>query len=348
MESTTGDTPFQTSPEQLDVLQALLGGYRVSQAMYVAVTLGIPDLLAGGPRDSDDLARATGAQAGALSRVLRLLAGVGLFEEVAPRRFALTALGSGLRADAVGTMRPTVLMQLDTAKWAAWGHLLYAVQTGEIAFEHLYGKRYFDYLAERPDEMAIFQQAMTTNTARSGEDIVRGYDFSGIRRLVDVGGGQGLLLATILKAHPEMRGVLYDRAGVVAGASAVLEAAGVAERCEVVAGDFFSSVPEGDACILRQIIHDWNDADAGRILTNCRRALGGAGKVLVVERAIAADAREALPVLQLDLHMLVMHGGRQRTDDEYRALFDSAGLQMTRVVPLGDAAQFSVFEGVVA
>jgi hypothetical protein len=348
MEPTVSDTPPQLSPEQLDALHALLGGYRVSQAMYVAVTLGIPDLLASGPRDGDDLARSTGANAGALSRVLRLLAGVGLFEEVAPRRFALTALGAGLRADAVGTMRPTVLMQVDSAKWESWGHLLYAVRTGEIAFNHLHGKGYFDYLAERPDEMAIFQQAMTANTARSGEDIVHGYDFGGIRRLVDVGGGQGLLLATILKAHPEMLGVLYDRADVVAGASAVLEAAGVAERCEIVAGDFFASVPEGDACILRQIIHDWGDADAARILGSCRRALGPSGKVLVLERAIASDPRRALPVLQLDLHMLVMHGGLQRTDEEYAALFASAGFRLSRVVPLGDAAQFSVFEGVPA
>lgn len=334
------------SLEQLQELYLLAGGYRVSQAIYVVATLGIADLLAGSPGSSDDLAQATGTDADALYRVLRLLAGMGLFEEVAPRWFGLTPLGAGLRSDVPGSMRSTVLMHLDPAKWQPWSHLLHSVQTGETTFQRVHGLEIFEYLGQHPDAAETFQQAMTSNTARSGTAILRAYDFSGMRRVVDVAGGQGLLLATILQAYPTMRGVLFDRPAVVAGARATLEAAGVAERCEVVGGDFFASVPAGgDAYILRQILHDWDDARATKILENCRRAMGQTGKVLVIEGIIAPDYRKALPVLQLDLEMLVNYGGRQRTQAEYEALFAAANFRLSAVVPLHDLGQFSVFEG---
>lgn len=334
------------SPEQFQELYQLIGGYRVSQAIYVALTLGIPDLLADGPRGSDELAQMTGTHAGALYRLLRFLAGVGLFDEVAPRHFGLTTLGSGFCADTPGSLRATALMLLDPAKWQSWGQLLESVRTGETAFQRVHGVEYFDYLDNHRDAAAIFHQAMTANTARSGGAISRVYDFSGIRRIVDVGGGYGLFLATILQAHPTIQGVLFDLPDVVAGASATLAAAGVLDRCEVVGGDFFASVPAGgDAYILRQIIHDWDDIRAVRILANCRHALEESGKVMVVESAIASDYRRALPVLHLDMEMLVHHGGLQRTEEAYRALFAAAGLRLIAVVPLGDAGQFSVFEG---
>ncbi|MDQ6833229.1 MAG: acetylserotonin O-methyltransferase [Chloroflexota bacterium] len=339
----TNATP---SPEEVWELYQLIGGFQVSQAIYVVAKLGIADLLADGPQGSDALARATGTNESALYRVLRFLVGIGLFEEVAPRHFALTGLGAGLRTDVPGSLRPNVLMILDEPKWGPWGQLLYSVRTGEIAFDRVHGVGLFDYFRAHPENAATFDAAMTSNTARSGPEITGAYDFSGIHRLVDVGGGHGLLLATILQAHLGMRGVLFDLPDVITGAPALLAEAGVAERCEIVPGDFFTAVPPGDAYILRQIIHDWDDIRATAILANCRRAMQGAGKVLVVERAIGSDYRQALQVLYVDLEMLVSMGGLQRTEEEYAMLFNAAGLRLSAVVRLGE--HFSIYEGIPA
>lgn len=284
----------------------------------MVATLGVPDLLAGGPRSSEDLAQATGMHAGALYRVLRFLSGVGLFDEVAPHCFGLTALGSGLRSDVAGSLRATALMHTDGSKWEPWGHLLDSVRTGHTAFEQVHGMDVFAHMDHDPVTARIFQQAMTSNTARSGAALTSVYDLTRAACVVDVGGGQGLLLATILQAYPTMRGVLFDRPGVLAGAQALLVEAGVAERCELIGGDFFAGVPSGgEVYLLRQILHDWDDARATRILANIRQALGGrAGSVLAIEAAIASDYRQALPVLQLDLEMLVNYGGLQRTEAE--------------------------------
>ena len=340
---------YALTPEQFQTLNRLIGGYRVSRAIAVVVGLGIPDLLAGGPRAVDDLAQATETHAGALYRVLRLLAGMDLFEETAPRQFRLTPLGHGLRTDIPGSMGAMALMHLDSAKWRSWGDLLYSVQTGEMAFPHVHSVEIFDYLRQHPDDANVFQQAMTANTARSGAAITQVYDFSGVERIIDVGGGHGLFLATILQAYPALRGVLFDQPEVVAGASAILAAAGVADRCEIVGGDFFAEIPQGgDIYLLRQIIHDWDDERATLILANCRRAMPSTGKVLVVEGVISEDYQQSLPVLQLDLEMLVNYGGRQRTEDEYRALFAAAGFQLGKVIPLNDPGQFSIFEALPA
>jgi len=354
MEPDMEDDPTDRSsrppaPEHLQELFRLVSGYRVSQALYVVATLGIPDLLRDGPRESNDLAQATGTDASALYRVLRFLTGVGLFSEVAPHRFALTALGAGLRADVPGSIRPVVLMLLDECHWQPWGQLIHSVRTGETAFDHVHGMGLFDYLGSHPETAMIFHQAMTSNTAGSGSAITTAYDFSGIRRIVDVGGGHGLFLATILQAYPAMQGVVFDRPEVVVGATPTLTAARVADRCTLVGGDFFTeNLPNGDAYILRQIIHDWDDTRATAILANCRRSLATGGRLLVVERAIEPDYRHALPVLHLDLEMLVNVGGLQRTEEEYGVLFAGAGFRLTTVVPLGDAAQFCVFEGVAS
>ncbi len=341
--------PTSPSPEQVRELYRLMGGFRVSQAIYVVAELGIADFLADGPQGSDALAAATHTDEAALYRVLRLLTGVGLFAEVAPRHFALTGLGAGLRGDVAGSIRPITVNILDEPRWQAWGQLLHCVRTGEIGFDHYHGMGLFDYLGAHPANAASFNRAMTSNTALSGTAITRAYDFSGVRRLVDIAGGHGLLLATILHADPAMRGVLFELPEVVAGAPAVLGEMGVADRCEAVSGNFFSDViPSGDAYILRQIIHDWDDPRATAILANVRRAMRGAGKVLVVERMITADYRQALSVLHLDVQMLVLLGGCERTEAEYGALFAAAGLRLSAVVPLGDTEQFSIYEGVPA
>ena len=345
-DGTAHDAP---APAQLAELSRLVGGFRVSQAIHVVAELGVPDLLADGPKGVEALAAGVGADEGALFRVLRLLAGAGLFEEVAPRRFALTPLGAGLRDDVPGSLRPLARHLPAVPGSRAWGELLHSVRTGEPGFARAHGMGSFDYYRAHPEAAAGFNRAMTGNTAQSGDALARAYDFAGIGRLVDVGGGHGLLLATILRAYPALRGVLFDAPEVVAGAAPALAEAGVADRCEVVGGDFFAAVPPGgDAYLLRQIVHDWDDARATGILANCRRALPAAGRVLVVERALAPDYRQALPVLQLDLQMLVITGGKQRTEAEYGALFAAADLRLRAVVPLGDPLGFSVFEGVPA
>jgi O-methyltransferase/methyltransferase family protein len=340
---------YALTPEQFQTLNRLIGGYRVSRAIAVVVGLGIPDLLASGPRTIDDLAQATETHASALYRVLRLLAGMDLFEETAPRQFRLTPLGHGLRSDVPGSMGSTALMHLDSARWRSWDDLLYSVRTGEIAFPRVHGVEIFDYMREHPDAAEVFQQAMTANTARSGAAITQVYDFSSVERIVDVGGGHGLFLARILQAYPALHGVLFDQPEVVKGASKILTAAGVADRCALVGGDFFAEVPQGgDIYLLRQIIHDWDDERAMLILANCRRAMAPSGNVLVIEAAISDDYQQSAPVLQLDLEMLVNYGGRQRTEDEYRALFTAAGLKLGKIIPLGDPGQFSVFAALPA
>ena len=327
----------------------LVTGYRVSQAVYVAARLGLADLLKDGSREIDDLARATETHAPALYRLLRFLSGVGLFSEIAPRRFALAPLGLPLQSDVPGSVRHQTLNLLSQHHWVPWGDLMHSVRTGEPAFHHVYGMSTFEYFEEHPEAGALFNQAMTGNTSGAGTSIVDAYDFAGIERVVDVAGGHGQMLATVLQAHPSMRGILFDIPSVVAGAAPALEAAGVANRCDVVGGDFFAAVPEGgDAYILRQILHDWYDADAIRILERCRAAMTQSGRVLAVERAISDDYRQSLPVLHLDMEMLVSVGGIQRTDEEYRALFAEAGLRLTRIVPLNDPAQYALYEAVPA
>ena len=205
------------APAQLAELYRLMGGFRISQAIYVVAELGVADLLADGPQGSDALAAATGADEDALYRVLRLLAGAGIFDEVAPRRFALAPLGAGLRRDVPGSIQALAVMLLGGPRWLAWGQLLQGVRTGEVPFDRAHGMPFFDYLGAHPEDAARFNRAMTGDTARSGDTIARAYDFSAIRRLVDVGGGHGLLLATILRAYPALRGMLFDLLAVVAG-----------------------------------------------------------------------------------------------------------------------------------
>jgi len=334
------------TPADLAELRRLVSGFRVSRAIHAVATLGVADLLRDGPQESDALAAATGAHPEAFYRLLRFLAGVGLFHETDPRRFALTPLGAGLRSDLPGSVRPMARVSGVHSNWSAWGDLLHSVRSGETAFHHVHGLDFFDYLAAHPDDAALFNAAMTSSVARAGDALVAAYDFAGIGRLVDVGGGHGFLLATVLRAYPMMQGVLVDRPEVVAGAVATLTEAGVAERCEIVGGDFFTDeLPTGDAHLLRQIVHDWDDARAIALLANCHRAMGSAGQLLLVERRIVPDHQEAVSELHLDLQMLVSAGGKQRTDEEYRTLFLAAGFAPGAVVPLGDAEHFCVYEG---
>lgn len=320
-----------TPPEVAFIQMAT--GYWVSKAIYVAARLGVADLLTGGPRTVEQLAAAAGAHAPTLRRLLRALAGVGVFREEADGRYGLTPMAEFLRADAPGSQRGFVLHVGESPSWMAWDGLLESVRTGESAFRAVHGEEVFPYYAAHPESNEPFNAAMTELSNVVSAAVTEAYDFSRFRRIADVGGGRGALMAAILRATPGARGVVCDQPEVAAAALAALEAAGVAGRCEYAGIDFFESVPGGaDAHVLKWIIHDWDDERALAILRNCRRALADGGRLLMVE-AVVPEGNEPSFSKQMDLQMLVMTGGRERTAAEYRALLARAGFEMTNVIP---------------
>jgi hypothetical protein len=327
-------------------LRRLVNGHQVSQAIYVAATLGVADLLAGGPRASDDLARETDADPDALYRLLRALAAVGVLREEDGRRFALTELGEPLRSDVSGSVAGWAAFVGRPAFWASWGHLLHSVRTGENAFRHLHGTDVWTWRAERPEESAAFDRAMSALTGGTNEALVESYDFGRFGTVVDVGGGNGTLLAAVLTAFPATKGILFDQPHVVAGAGDVLEAAGVADRCRIVGGSFFDDVPQGgDAYVLKAIVHDWEDAESLAILSACRRAVAKDAVLLLIERDLGPP--NAAPVSKLmDLNMLVAPGGRERTLEEYGALLEATGFRLVGATPT--PAGLSVIEALSA
>lgn len=316
-------------------LMRLANGYQVSQAIHVAAALGVADLLGDEPRGSDDLAAEAGAHPGSFYRLLRALAAAGVFREWADRRFSLAPMGRCLRSDAEAPVGPYAVFVGRPYQWSAWGDLLHGVRTGGNAFRHVHGADPWEYRSRHPEEGAVFDRAMTALSRRVAQAAIAAHDFSPYRRIVDVGGGHGALLAAILAAHPAARGVLYDRPGVVAGAAEVLRGAGVADRCDAVSGDFFEAVPGGgDAYLLKAVLHDWDDAEAGAILRNCRRAVGPGGKLLVLERVVAPP-NEDPEAKFFDLFMMAVTGGRERTRDEFAALLAGAGFRLDAVVRTG-------------
>jgi len=324
--------------ESREQLLALIRGFRVSQAIYVATRLGIPDLLAEGPRAIDELAEAADAHATSLCRLLMFLASVGVLDKVGPDRFALTPIAAALRKDVPGSVRSSVLFQLNDSHWRPWGHLLHSVRTGETAFNHVHGKGLFDYLAQHPELSTLFNQGMLGNSPAHAQLIARSYDFAGMKTVIDVGAGCGRLIATILAEHPHLKGLLFDQPHVLPDARTLIEEAGVAQRCEFVGGDFFKNVPaDGDAYILRNIIHDWQDEEAVTILAACRRAMTGGARLVLVERQLPDDPRAAPPAFLADLEMLVNVGGRERRTEEYAALFERSGLELARTISLGSS-----------
>ena len=319
------------SPPPATLLQ-MMTGYWVSQALHVAAKLGIADLLADGPVDCEDLAAATDTHAPSLQRVLRALASVGVFTEVSPGSFALTPLAELLRTETPGSMRALAIMYAEE-QYRAWGELLHSVRTGEMAFDHQFGMGYFEYLAQHPEADRVFNEAMTGWTHQLVGAVVDTYDFSPFKTIVDVGGGYGALLAALLRSNPGTRGVLFEQPHVVASAEEELVAVGVADHCTFVGGDFFAAVPTGgDAYVLSQILHDWDDERCVAILGQCRRAMPDHGKLLVVE-LVLPEGDEPFLGKWLDLHMLVLLGSRERTAAEYDTLFRAAGFKLARVVP---------------
>jgi len=319
-------------------------GIAISTALSLAAELGIADLLAEGPASCEDLAQATSTHAPSLYRVLRLLSGVGVFTEVDSHRFALASLGECLRTGVPGSMRSWVRMTGLRAWHQTYAEALHSVRTGEPAFKLATGAEFFDYFAAHPDESEIFNGAMNDFGEVVSAAVAKAYDFGGITRIADVGGGHGTLIAAILKHYPQMSGVVYELPHVADGAREAIAGAGLSDRCEIVAGDFFQSVPgECDAYILRWIIHDWDHDRALTILRNCRRAMKKTGRLLLVE-AIITPGDDLHPGKLLDFVMLTGLGGQERTKEEYAELLGEAGFRLNRIVPTD--SHMSVVEAV--
>jgi len=307
----------------------MIQGFWVSRALYVAAKLGIPDLLKDEPKSSADLAEATGTHAPSLYRVLRALDSVAVFTEDDRGSFALTPLGATLRTDVPGSLRYFAIEELGENLYPAWEKVLHSVETGAIAFNRVYGASKWQYMAEHPDEAKIFNAAMSSFSSVVAAAVVAAYDFSSSATVVDIGGGDGTLLAAILKGKPQLRGVLADLPHVAEGAQRRFKTEGLADRCEVAPGSFFEVVPAGDTYVLKWIIHDWDDQRSAAILKNCRSAMATKGRVLLVEAVIQPGTATSFSKY-MDLNMLVMTGGRERTEAKYGALLDSAGLRLTR------------------
>jgi O-methyltransferase domain len=323
-----------TEPPPAVALHELVRGALVSQAISVFARLGVADALATGPRDAEEIAEPTGAHAPTLYRLLRALGDVGVVAELENRRFALTPFSEMLRSDVPGSLRDYAMIIGLPFQRDPWTDLYETIQTGESAFDRVHGMTHFDYLAEHHEDAAVFDAAMASISTTLTVSIVQAYDFTPFSTVVDVGGGRGGLLAAILAAHPHLQGVLFDKPAVVVGAEEVMSSAQVVGRCKVVSGDFLDSVPEGgDAYLLSNVIHNWDDDHAVQILGRCRAAMANTGCVLLAELVLPEGTAPSMAKLA-DLGMLIMtSGGRERTEAEYRRLCERAGLRLTRIVP---------------
>jgi hypothetical protein len=311
-----------------DQVARLASGYWYTQAIYVAAKLGIAELVRDGPRSADELARATGTNPRALYRLLRALASLEIFAEQ-QGRFVLTPMAECLLDPSTKAM-VTVRGEF---QYRVWGELLHGVQTGTPAFEKLYGKPIFDYFSENREWGELFDQAMTGVHGRETEAMLEAYDFTGISVLADIGGGNGSVITAVLGQYLGLHGILFDLPPVIERTRAKIQAAGLANRCRLVAGSFFEAIPSGaDAYLLRHIIHDWDDDRAMTILRNCRAAMNRGGRLLLVEGVVPPGNEPSISKF-FDLAMLVLPGGLERTQEEYRQLLEAAGFRLTRIVP---------------
>ncbi|MFK8181822.1 MAG: methyltransferase [Phormidesmis sp.] len=326
---------IETGTEPLHLLQMITGMW-VTQSIYVAASLGVADYLAEGAQDIDTLATQVKCDADYLYRVMRALAGNGIFSEVSPRCFALTKTAHYLRSDVAGSLRSLALTISDEWQWTCFGDLLETVKTGQSAMQrHYQVQDTFEYLTQvAPKSGKTFDHAMTGWASSIHMAILESYDFSGLESLVDIAGGHGVLMSSILTRYPALTGVVFDLPNVVAGAASTLVAANVAARCETVGGSFFETVPSGkEAYMLSHILHDWSDDDCLKILRNIRQAMPETGRLLVVEMLIPDGDAPHFGKL-LDVTMLsIFSGGRERTAAEYIQLLQKAGFSMPRIVP---------------
>lgn len=330
------------SPDPVRRVLELLAGKWLTAAISAAATLGIPDALANGPKSLDRLARELGCEPNALARLLRVLVGEELLRENADREFELLEAGRLLRNEALGRLARYVGSPLG---WEPWSQLVHAVRTGESSFVKRHGTPLFDYLDRHPAEATLYNEAIEAFAHREAIALAERYDFSGARRVLDVGGGRGGLLVELLSRSPHLSGALLERPSAVREARENFERAGIAARCDAQVGDFFDTIPAGaDVCILKHIVHSWDDELATDLLHRCGKAVGAGGRVLVVEGILVRDGRRSLTNM-LDLEMLVLCGpGHERSKPELRRLFSRAGLRLVESTPLTETARLFVTE----
>ena len=328
-----------------DHMHELLGGYRTTQMLYVVAKLGLADQLSSGPKSPAELASTTQTQEQALFRLLRSLASIGVFAEREDGRFELTPLAATLRSGVEASLRPFALSYGEAWWWDGFRELLHSVKTGQPGFRRAHGVDLFEYLNQHPDDASTFNANMSAATQEEAQAVVEAYDFSRTNLLVDVGGGLGTFARAVLSRHPRARAIVFDQPSVVAGGDAVIAASGLAGRLEFVGGSFFAQVPDGaDTYSLKDILHDWDDDQCIRILGTVRKGMRRPSRLLVIERVIPRG-NEPFPGKMVDITMLVMTGGQERTAEEYGRLLRRAGLTIVRIVPTDSGS--SVIEAVV-
>jgi len=343
----TTETSTAAARAAASKLLSMIWGIHISRCVYAVAELGIPDLLADGPHSSGELAAATETHEPSLYRVLRALAGLGVFDEQDPRTFTLTLIGERLRTGAPLGMRSWATFMEAIGGVRPFAHILETVRTGKPGREIEFRADLFESLARDDDAAAIFDAAMAERTAAYAPSVADAHDFSDVRRIVDLGGGNGTLLVEILRRHSHLSGVLFETPTVAARADPVLDATDIGDRCEVHAGDFFLRVPDkADCYVLANVLHDWDDTRSIQILRNCRRAMSRAGRVLIVERLIPDSGGDPVPTLLSDINMLVMTGGQERSNAEYGELLRAASLTLGNVRPV--AFPYGMIEGVAA
>jgi O-methyltransferase domain/Dimerisation domain len=321
----------QANPGPPALLQ-MAAGYWLSQAIYVTAKLGIADLLVQGPKSAAELAATTGVDAQSLFRVLRALVGAGIFSPAGTDSFALSRLGENLRTGVSGSLR-AALITIGEIHYHAFGDLLQSVRTGSPAFNHVFGMGLFDYLRQNDGDASVFDAGMSDLAAMLSYAVLCVYDFSGIRHIMDIGGGQGAFLRNVLKIYPQLKCTVLEMPSVVVEAGRFVGSGDRCERLSYVPGDFFVAVPEGaDAHLLCGVLHDWSDERASAILKNCRSAVAENGRLLLVEMVVPEDDANCFSKL-LDLNMMVMTGGRERTQADFARLLNASGYRLSRIVP---------------
>jgi ubiquinone/menaquinone biosynthesis C-methylase UbiE len=325
-----------------ETLIGLLMGAWATQAVATAARLGIPELLAAAPRSAGEAAAELELDPGATYRLLRALASLGVLDRRADGRFANTAVGERLRGDAPGTFKDAFIAETDSVHWRSWEKAADAVRSGRPQPQEVFGLAAFDYYSQNLSEGEQFGKAMRNVSRFAAAAVLEAYDFSGVRTVMDVGGGNGSLALAVLEKHPAMKGTIFDLAYIESKAKQGIQAAGAAPRCRFEAGDFFQAVPEGaDLHMLKFILHDWTDEECVRILRCCRESLEPGGRILVVEMLVPEEIRPDF-VMLMDLNMLVMTGGRERTAKEFEKVLSDAGFDTTRVIPT--KSPFSLIE----
>ncbi|GAA6617658.1 methyltransferase [Scytonema sp. NUACC26] len=316
-----------------------IAGFWIARSIYLAAMLGVTDWFDDRPKTIAQLAAATNTEPRSLYRLLRALASVGIFTEVSERCFALTPLAVTLKSDCPGSMRYVAMAQMGEDHSLGWSNGLHSLRTGETAFDAVAGMSAWDYYAQHPEAGQIFSESMTGMLAPVSQAVAEIYDFSEFKTIVDVGGAQGSLVTAIVRSHPHLKGILFDLPEVIANVS-------VDDNIQPIAGNFFESVPSGgDVYLMRAIIHDWDDEKSSIILKNCHQAMPARGKLLLVESIIPTGNEPSLTKL-IDVLMLMMTGGRERTEEEYRLLLRSSGFELTRVIPT--SSMLSIIEAVKA